>query len=128
MYYDINVGKFRNVKPSTENVERFKRIYENGPDFKHRGTNYATIRSSESYNIMIGSLFYALLRMNFGNNIYNVRYEDLSKLNFEVLRTLVSNQYTKFNKPAMKEILDNFDNDIAPAISDLIAKLGGSVK
>ena len=127
MYYDINVGKFRNVKPSTENVERFKRIYENGPDFKHRGTNYATIRSSESYNTMISSLFYALLRMNFGN-IYNVRYEDLSKVDFEVLRTLISNQYTKFNKPAMKEILDNFDNDIAPAISDLIAKLGGSVK
>ena len=127
MYYDINVGRFSNVKPSTENVERFKRIYKDGPDFKHRGTNYATIRSSESYNTMISSLFYALLRMNFGN-IYNVRYEDLSKLNFDVLRTLISNQYTKFNKPAMKEILDNFDNDIAPAISDLIAKLGGSVK
>jgi len=88
IYYDINTGKYANVKVSQSNIDRFKSIYKDGLNFEHRGTTFKTIPNTKVYNSIIDALTYALLRINFGQ-VENIRYEDLDNIRFEQLKKLI---------------------------------------
>jgi hypothetical protein len=62
LYYDINVGKFCNVKPSKENIARFKELYAGkGPNFQIRGTELKAIPTRSQYDNILNGIVYATI-------------------------------------------------------------------
>ena len=80
IYYRINTGKYASVKPSEENIARFKRLYEDqGPNFTFNGAEFKQFANRYALNRAIDSLMYYVF--------YNPKskvafYKDATDINF----------------------------------------------
>ena len=118
LYYDINRGKFSNVKPSEENVKRFKALYEDkGPNFEVRGTALNNIPTRYDYDSILNSLTYATIQLNLGanKNVSNL-FNEADKIDFNV----VKQAFKGSSNPVINEIYEKWDTLF---IKDLVAKL-----
>ena len=118
LYYDINRGKFSNVKPSEENVKRFKALYEDkGPNFEVRGTELNNIPTRYDYDSILNSLAYATIQLNLGanKNVSNL-FNEADKIDFNV----VKQAFKGSSNPVINEIYEKWDTVF---IKDLAAKL-----
>lgn len=80
IYYRINTGKYASVKPSEENIARFKELYEDqGPNFTFNGAEFKQFANRYALNRAIDSLMYYVF--------YNPKskvsfYKDATDINF----------------------------------------------
>ena len=118
LYYDINRGKFANVKPFEENVKRFKALYaDEGPNFEVRGVELDNIPTRYDYDSVLNSLAYATIQLNIGANksVSNL-FNEADKIDFNV----VKNAFKGSSNPVINEIYEKWDTVFA---KDLSAKL-----
>ena len=118
LYYDINRGKFANVKPFEENVKRFKALYaDEGPNFEVRGVELDNIPTRYDYDSVLNSLAYATIQLNIGANksVSNL-FNEVDKIDFNV----VKNAFKCSSNPVINEIYEKWDTVFA---KDLSAKL-----
>lgn len=124
LYYDINRGKFANVKPSENNVARFKAIYaEKGPNFEVRGIELNTIPTRYHYDEVLNSLAYGTIRLNLGgdttvSNLFN----HVDKIDFNVLRNFLKNSNSNVNQE-IYEKWDVFAKDLAAKLESMAIKV-----
>ena len=124
LYYDINRGKFANVKPSENNVERFKAIYaQEGPNFEVRGTELKTIPTRYDYDGILDSLAYATVQLNLGGNtnISNL-FNHVDKIDFDVARKLFANAKTEVNQEIYQK-WDIFAKDLSAKLESMSIKV-----
>lgn len=118
LYYDINVGKYSNVKSNSENIARFKKLYSTGLNFTIKGHEFNTITNTSVYNNILDSLTYLFF---FYNNIHE--YNDISKLDkdhdgMDRLRwQLYAWTQSSPDNATIAEIYDNYDNVFIPALA-----------
>lgn len=118
LYYDINRGKFSNIKPSEENVKRFKTLYgDKGPNFEVRGIELNHIPTRYDYDSILNSLAYATIQLNLGanKNVSNL-FNEVDKIDF----TVAKQAFNGSSNPVINEIYEKWDTVFA---KDLAAKL-----
>lgn len=126
MYY-TSIGKYKGLVPNKENVERFRQIYPKGVDMEVAGTKLSTITTEKQLDDIVKSLLYAFFQTDFSNQ--TIDYTQLAKVqpNFENLKRLLRNSQatdvTKMN-PVMDEIIEKFDDVIAPRLKTKLKRLG----
>ena len=109
IYYRINTGGFKNVKPSEENISRFKALYgDTGPNFTFNGEEFKEFTNRFELNQAIDSLMYYVF---YNPNSKVSFYQDAANINFDSLKIMLM----KSNKPSMKELANNW-----PAVSAAI--------
>lgn len=98
IYYTINTGGYSNVKPSAENVARFKALYQNeGPNFTFNGADFKQFANRYALNRAIDSLMYYVF--------YNPKskvsfYKDAENINFLPLYQMLK----RSKNPALQEL------------------------
>ena len=125
IYSDINRGKFYGIKPSKENVERFRQIYgTDGPNLEVAGHELKTITQYNQFDNIVKSLTYAFFRIN-GTNV-NIDYSALagSEHEFERLKLIIEAQARQYPSPVMNEILEKYESVYAPTIATRLKQLG----
>ena len=109
IYYRINTGGFKNVKPSEENITRFKALYgDTGPNFTFNGEEFKEFTNRFELNQAIDSLMYYVF---YNPNSKVSFYQDTANINLDSLKIMLM----KSNKPSMKELANNW-----PAVSAAI--------
>lgn len=124
LYYDINRGKFANIKLSENNVARFKALYaEKGPNFEVRGIELNTIPTRYDYDGVLDSLAYATIRLNLGGNtnISNL-FNQVDKIDFNVVRNAFANRKNDVNKE-IYEKWDVFAKDLSAKLESMSLKI-----
>jgi hypothetical protein len=120
IFYNMNVGKYKDSKVSSDNIARFRDLYKGvGANFEMNGTTFSTISNLRAYNNILDGLEYALIRKN---KVYF--YEEAVNIEFDVLKEMLEDAYSKTNNPIYKELIDKFDSDIKPALAIRIKNLG----
>lgn len=120
IFYNMNVGKYKNSKVSSDNIARFRDLYKGaGANFEMNGTTFSTIPNLRAYNNILDGLEYALIRKN---KVYF--YEEAVNIEFDVLKEMLEDAHSKTNNPIYKELIDKFDSDIKPALAIRIKNLG----
>lgn len=113
IYYQINTGRFINIKPSAENIARFKALYSNkGPNFTFNGAEFKQFPNRFALNKSIDSLMYFLFYKP-GSKI--AFYKDASALDFQSLFGMLK----RSNKPQLQELCDD-DNGNWSAVKKAI--------
>mgnify|MGYP004606487445 CR=1 FL=1 len=114
LYYAINTGAFNNIKPSQENINRFKELYgDQGALFTFRGNEFKEIPNQKALNDSIDSMIYLLFNMPIeitdenGNKRVTVmqirEYTDINSLPFDKLYTIIKNS----KNPALQEMAEH---------------------
>lgn len=126
IYSNINRAKYNGVQPSQENVTRFRQIYEGGgPNLEVMGYTFKNIATVKQLDDVIKSLTYAFFRVSAADG-HSINYSDLrtEKPRFDTLKLMLQAQNYKQPSPVMQEIVDKFDDIIAPTIANNLKNLG----
>ena len=126
LYSQINRGKFSGIKPSQENIERFREIYSGkGPNYEVNGYKFQNIQKQKQFDDICKSLLYAFFNVAFADGHF-INYSDLNeeKPTFDRLKLIVQAQLYKYPNPVIQEIYDNFDNIFAKEIAIRLKNLG----
>lgn len=126
LYSQINRGKFSGIKPSEQNIERFRQIYSGkGPNYEVNGYKFQNIQKQKQFDDICKSLLYAFFNIAFADG-HSINYSDLNKEKptFERLKLIVQAQLYKYPNPVIQEIYDNFDNIFAKEIAIRLKNLG----
>lgn len=124
MYYTA-VGKYKGIKPSQQNIDRFKQLYGEGAEMQVNGVKLKSITTEKQLDDIVKSLLYAFFQTDFANKPIDYYSLAKNKPTFEnLLRLLKNTQASDPNRinPVMDEIIERFDEVIVPR---LILKLKG---
>lgn len=126
IYSNINRGKYRGIKPSKENIERFRKIYQGeGPNFELYGYNFKTITNLKQVNDIAASLTYAFFRVSFAEGkTINIKDLQEDKPAFDTLKLMVQGQLYKFPSEALQEVYDSFDTVFLPLVQSNLKQMG----
>lgn len=121
LYYDINVGKYRNAIASASNIARYKTLYaESGPNFIMKGVELKSIQNTKDYNNVLDTLTFLFFS---SNNI--IDYNDIDKLQqnkqdgIARLKLVLQAWNNKLSgNDTVSEIYNNFDTVFAPALTN----------
>lgn len=121
LYYDINVGKYRNTIASASNIARYKTLYaESGPNFIMKGVELKSIQNTKDYNNVLDTLTFLFFS---SNNI--IDYNDIDKLQqnkqdgIARLKLVLQAWNNKLSgNDTVSEIYNNFDTVFAPALTN----------
>lgn len=118
MYAEINFGKYRNVPPRQENVDRFRQIYGEGYAPKEvLGIQFTHINSiNDFYDIVDSLMAYLLLTSN------TTSIDSIDNINWEPLQGDIA--IAAETNGLYAEIQDKWGSVFAPAIVDRINSLG----
>ena len=126
IYSDINRAKYNGVTPNSENVQRFRSIYQGeGPNLEVMGYQFKNITTVKEFDDVVKSLTYAFFRVN-ATNGNTINYSDLrtEKPRFDTLKLILQAQNYKNPSAAIQEIIDKFDDIFAPTIANNLKNLG----
>lgn len=125
IYSNINRGKYYGLQPNRQNVERFRRIYTEGPNLSINGVELQNITTIKQLNSITNSLTYAFFRTSFTDNNY-LDYTDVDprEMRFDRLKLILEAQYTKTPNSVLKEVIDKFDTVFAPRVASKLKQLG----
>lgn len=125
IYSNINRGKYYGLQPNQQNVERFRRIYTEGPNLSINGVELQNITTIKQLNSITSSLTYAFFRTSFTDNNY-LDYTDIdpTEMRFDRLKLILEAQYTKTPNPVLKEVIDKFETVFAPRVASKLKQLG----
>ena len=124
MYYTA-IGKYKGIKPSQQNIDRFKQLYGEGADMQVNGVKLKSITTEKQLDDIVKSLLYAFFQTDFANKPIDYYSLAKNKPTFSnLLRLLKNTQASDPNRinPVMDEIIERFDEVIVPR---LILKLKG---
>lgn len=101
LYVAINRGEFASIKPSAENIERFKRIYgDQGALMTYRGVEFKQIQNSKQlFNYADSFLMFLLEKQEI------VDYSDVDSISLDPLKVLLG----RSKSPVYQELFQNFD-------------------
>lgn len=133
LYRRINSGKYANVTPTKEGIERFQRLLDLYKDdalrFSINGKPFNHILNNRQYRNLCDTMFYIILQSQkdidkTGANIQDLKIEDPN-----IIREYtIFQKYAKQNE-ALNEMLDNWDlvkNDIRTKIEQMLDPYTGS--
>ena len=126
MYYTA-IGKYKGIKPSQQNIDRFKQIYTDGADMQVNGVKLKSITTEKQLDDIVKSLLYAFFQTDFVNKPIDYYSLSKNKPSFEnLLRLLKNTQAADLNRvnPVMDEIIEKFDEVIVPRLITKLKKLG----
>lgn len=126
IYSAINRGKYYGLKPSTENVARFREIYKgDGANMEVSGYKFKHIQTVKQLNDIINSLTYAFFQVSFADG-KTINYSDLSKEapKFDRLKLILQAQAYKYPSDIINEVVDKFDSIILPMLTTKLKQLG----
>lgn len=126
IYSAINRGKYYGLKPSTENVARFREIYKGeGANMEVSGYKFKHIQTVKQLNDIINSLTYAFFQVSFTDG-KTVNYSDLSKEapKFDRLKLILQAQAYKYPSDVINEVVEKFDSVILPMLTVKLKQLG----
>lgn len=126
IYSAINRGKYYGLKPSTENVARFREIYKGeGANMEVSGYKFKHIQTVKQLNDIINSLTYAFFQVSFTDG-KTINYSDLSKEapKFDRLKLILQAQAYKYPSDIINEVVDKFDSIILPMLTTKLKQLG----
>lgn len=126
IYSNINRAKYNGVQPSQENVTRFRQIYSGeGPNLEVMGYTFKNIATVKQLDDIVKSLTYAFFRIS-ATDGHVINYSDLrtEKPRFDTLKLILEAQNYKNPSPIMQELIDKFDDIIAPTIANNLKNLG----
>nr|UVN00609.1 MAG: hypothetical protein [Bacteriophage sp.] len=119
IYSAINRGKYYGLKPSTENVARFREIYKGeGANMEVSGYKFKHIQTVKQLNGIINSLTYAFFQVSFTDG-KTINYSDLSKEapKFDRLKLILQAQAYKYPSDVINEVVEKFDSIILPMLT-----------
>lgn len=126
LYSQINRGKFSGIKPSEQNIKRFRNIYQGkGPNYEVNGYKFQHIQKQKQFDDICKSLLYAFFNVAFSDS-HSINYADLNeeKPTFDRLKLVIGAQLYKYPNPVMQEIYDNFDNIFSKEVAIRLKNLG----
>lgn len=126
IYSAINRGKYYGLKPSTENVARFREIYKGeGANMEVSGYKFKHIQTVKQLNDIINSLTYAFFQVSFTDG-KTINYSDLSKEapKFDRLKLILQAQAYKYPSDVINEVVEKFDSIILPMLTVKLKQLG----
>lgn len=126
IYSAINRGKYYGLKPSTENVARFREIYKGeGANMEVSGYKFKHIQTVKQLNDIINSLTYAFFQVSFTDG-KTINYSDLSKEapKFDRLKLILQAQAYKYSSDVINEVVEKFDSIILPMLTVKLKQLG----
>lgn len=126
IYSAINRGKYYGLKPSTENVARFREIYKGeGANMEVSGYKFKHIQTVKQLNDIINSLTYAFFQVSFTDG-KAINYSDLSKEapKFDRLKLILQAQAYKYPSDVINEVVEKFDSIILPMLTVKLKQLG----
>lgn len=126
IYSAINRGKYYGLKPSTENVARFREIYKGeGANMEVSGYKFKHIQTVKQLNDIINSLTYAFFQVSFTDG-KTINYSDLSKEapKFDRLKLILQAQAYKYPSNVINEVVEKFDSIILPMLTVKLKQLG----
>lgn len=126
IYSAINRGKYYGLKPSTENVARFREIYKGGEaNMEVSGYKFKHIQTAKQLNDIINSLTYAFFQVSFTDG-KTINYSDLSKESpkFDRLKLILQAQAYKYPSDVINEVVEKFDSIILPMLTVKLKQLG----
>lgn len=126
IYSAINRGKYYGLKPSTENVARFREIYKGeGANMEVSGYKFKHIQTVKQLNDIINSLTYAFFQVSFTDG-KTINYSDLSKEapKFDRLKLILQAQAYKYPSDVTNEVVEKFDSIILPMLTVKLKQLG----
>ena len=126
IYSAINRGKYCGLKPSTENVARFREIYKGeGANMEVSGYKFKHIQTVKQLNDIINSLTYAFFQVSFTDG-KTINYSDLSKEapKFDRLKLILQAQAYKYPSDVINEVVEKFDSIILPMLTVKLKQLG----
>lgn len=126
IYSAINRGKYYGLKPSAENVARFREIYKGeGANMEVSGYKFKHIQTVKQLNDIINSLAYAFFQVSFTDG-KTINYSDLSKEapKFDRLKLILQAQAYKYPSDVINEVVEKFDSVILPMLTVKLKQLG----
>lgn len=126
IYSAINRGKYYGLKPSTENVARFREIYKGeGANMEVSGYKFKHIQTVKQLNDIINSLTYAFFQVSFTDG-KTINYSDLSKEapKFDRLKLILQAQAYKYPSDVINEVVEKFDSVILSMLTVKLKQLG----
>lgn len=126
IYSAINRGKYYGLKPSAENVARFREIYKGeGANMEVSGYKFKHIQTVKQLNDIINSLTYAFFQVSFTDG-KTINYSDLSKEapKFDRLKLILQAQAYKYPSDVINEVVEKFDSVILPMLTVKLKQLG----
>ena len=126
IYSAINRGKYYGLKPSTENVDRFREIYKgDGANMEVSGYKFKHIQTVKQLNDIVNSLTYAFFQVSFADG-KTINYSDLSREapKFDRLKLILQAQAYKYPSDIINEVVDKFDSIILPMLTTKLKQLG----
>lgn len=126
IYSAINRGKYYGLKPSAENVARFREIYKGeGANMEVSGYKFKHIQTVKQLNDIINSLTYAFFQVSFTDG-KTINYSDLSKEapKFDRLKLILQAQAYKYTSDVINEVVEKFDSVILPMLTVKLKQLG----
>lgn len=126
IYSAINRGKYYGLKPSTENVARFREIYKGeGANMEVSGYKFKHIQTVKQLNDIINNLTYAFFQVSFTDG-KTINYSDLSKEapKFDRLKLILQAQAYKYPSDVINEVVEKFDSVILPMLTVKLKQLG----
>lgn len=126
LYSQINRAKFKGIKPSVENVARFKALYgDKGPNFELNGHQFKHIATYHQFNQITKGLTYQFFDANFIKAAY-IDFQEFveKKPDFERLKLRLQAEASKNPSDALTEVIENFDQVFAPAVAARLKQFG----
>lgn len=126
IYSAINRGKYYGLKPSAENIARFREIYKGeGANMEVSGYKFKHIQTVKQLNDIINSLTYAFFQVSFTDG-KTINYSDLSKEapKFDRLKLILQAQAYKYPSDVINEVVEKFDSIILPMLTVKLKQLG----
>lgn len=126
IYLAVNRGKYNGVQPNTQNVDRFRQIYQGeGPNMEVSGYEFKHIQTVKQLNDIVNSLTYAFFQVSFTDG-KTINYSDLSKEapRFDRLKLILQAQASKYPSDVINEVVDKFDSVILPMMTTKLKQLG----
>ena len=126
IYSNINRGKYNGIKPSAENVTRFKQLYEwSGPNYQVNGYEFKHIQKQKQFDDICKSLVYMFFNPAVNRGSY-ISYEDMkaNKPTFDRLKLVIQASLTKTPNEILQEVYDNFDNIFATEVGIRLKSYG----
>lgn len=126
IYLAVNRGKYNGVQPNTQNIDRFRQIYQGeGPNMEVSGYEFKHIQTAKQLNDIVNSLTYAFFQVSFTDG-KTINYSDLSKEapRFDRLKLILQTQASKYPSDVINEVVDKFDSVILPMMTTKLKQLG----
>lgn len=125
IYANINRGKYYGIQPNQQNIERFRKIYQEGPNMQINGVELKNITTIKQLNSITNSLTYAFFRTSFTDNNY-LDYADINpaEFRFDRLKLIIEAQNYKYPNPVLQEVVDKFESVFVPRIVSNLKSLG----